>query len=176
MQPFFVTANNHKSVVTAPSHAIRCGAKFKYLHPPRYSLDISNCMSPRMWFIHFHVVELLVRPTQDILVSQPISHPVVSLGTRTSSTPCGSGRVEIGHTRQGLLSLHLLLWHRRGGGTWQTTFAALSRGYEKERTEQPTEQSEGGKKVCLRENYKVYWALHLSHAKGHISLLYIQTS
>ena len=71
---------------------------------------------PCTWFIDFHVAELLVQPTQDILVRQPISHPQRGCFARdgSSSTPFGSGRVAQGCTWQGFLSLHLLLWH--GGG------------------------------------------------------------
>ena len=114
MQPLFVIAIDHKSVVTAPSHVVQGGAGFNNLHPPRRSLDIANSRSPRKWFIDFHVVEFLVQPTQDILVHQPISHPqgVCFAGDRTPSTPFRSGRCGKGCTWQGLLSLHLLPWYR----------------------------------------------------------------
>ena len=63
------------------------------MHPPRHSLDISNRKRPCTWFIDFHVVQLLVQPTQDILVRQPISHPqrVCFASDGTSSTPLRSG-------------------------------------------------------------------------------------
>ena len=75
MQPLFVIAIDHKNVETAPNHVVQCGATFNTLHPRGNSLDISNSKSPRTSFIHFHMVELLVQPTQDILVRQPISYP-----------------------------------------------------------------------------------------------------
>ena len=75
MQQFYVIAIDHNSVVTADNPAVYSEARLNDLHPPETSLDISNPRSPRMLFIDFHVVEILVQPTQDIVVRQPISQP-----------------------------------------------------------------------------------------------------
>ena len=65
------------------------GARFNNLHPPGHSLHISNNKSTHTWFIDLNVVEVLVQPTQDILVSQPISNPqrVCFARDGTPSTP-----------------------------------------------------------------------------------------
>ena len=86
-----------------------CGARFNHLHPPGHSLDICNHKSPHTWFIDFQMVELLVQPTQDTLVRQPISHPQRGCFARdgSSNTLFRSGRVNRGCTWQGLLSVHL---------------------------------------------------------------------
>ena len=68
MQPLFVLAIDYKRVVAAPSHALQCGARFNNVHPPVHSLDINNGESLGTWFIDFHVLELLVQPTQGIRV------------------------------------------------------------------------------------------------------------
>ena len=84
------------------------------MHPPGHSLHVSSCKIPHTWFIYYHVVELLVQPTQDIVVCQPISHPrrVCFVRDGTSSTPFRSWRCDKGRTWRSLLSLRLLPWHR----------------------------------------------------------------
>ena len=37
----------------------------------------------------------------------------------------------------------------------------------------PTGQTDSGKKIRVWDIHELYWVLHLSHAKGHITRLYI---
>ena len=132
VQPFLVIGINHKNVASAPSHVVQSYAGFNSLHAPGHSVDIWNRQSPGTWFIDFIVADLLVQPTHDILVHQPISHPQRGYLARdgASRTPFGNGRVDRGCTWQGLLSLRLRGGHLArpsfpspsgggGGGTWQ---------------------------------------------------------
>ena len=77
-----------------------------------------------MWFIDFHVAELLVQPTHDILVRQSISHPERGCFAEdgASSTPFASGRVDRGCTWQGFLSLQFFRGTGAvGGGAKRST-------------------------------------------------------
>ena len=81
---------DHKNVTTTPSHVFSRGATFGHPYAFGHSVDIRNHKGPRTWFIDFHVAALLVPPTKDIFVRQPISYPqkgFVSLRNCSLSTP-----------------------------------------------------------------------------------------
>ena len=71
--PYSLITTGQDGVAAAPSHVIQCGVTFNILHPLGQLLNITQSKSPLKLFIDFHAEELLIQPTPNILVRQPMS-------------------------------------------------------------------------------------------------------